>query len=274
VADPLVHQWTIGDLSVVRVADEDFALPSDRPAPEWCVGDLAPDRAQVGLAFSALAVRSADTDMVIDPWLANDWPRQGDDAADRAEQLLDRLAAVGFAPEAVDIVVNTHLDGVGWNTRPDGHGDWRLSFPNARYVYPAAEVAAIEAGENIEGAEAFARLAELTTIDAVDPPLPVAPGIELVDAPGHNFGHVAVRLESGPDLAIYPGHLVLTPFDIAEPDTPPEGADADQAVATRRAILAELAERDGVLLTTLLGGSGGGRVAVDGAGYRVTPVAR
>ena len=43
-------------------------------------------------------------------------------------------------PDAVDVVVNTHLhtDHVGWNTTRDGDS-WVPTFPNARYLIPEAD---------------------------------------------------------------------------------------------------------------------------------------
>ncbi len=50
---------------------------------------------------------------------------------------LDALADAGVTPEAVDVVINTHLhtDHVGWNTRLV-RGAWVPTFPNARYLMP------------------------------------------------------------------------------------------------------------------------------------------
>jgi glyoxylase-like metal-dependent hydrolase (beta-lactamase superfamily II) len=104
-------------------------------------------------------------------------------------------------------------------------------------------------------------------IDSVVAPATLAPGIEVVDAPGHNPGHFAVRIESGDDLAIVPGHLVLSPIQVDDPGFDVGDADLALATVTRRAILGELADRGGLLLTTLMGGSGGGRVRADGDGY-------
>ena len=49
------------------------------------------------------------------------------------EPWLDRLAAAGVKPEAVDFVLLTHLhsDHVGWNTR-QVDGRWTPTFANAR----------------------------------------------------------------------------------------------------------------------------------------------
>ena len=83
----------------------------------------------------------------------------------------------------------------------------------------------------------------------------------MVDAPGHSAGHYAIRVASADDLAIYPGHLILNVFDISDPMAGnPDDPRSDQSASTRTAILGALAGQNGLLLTTLLGGSGAGRV--------------
>jgi glyoxylase-like metal-dependent hydrolase (beta-lactamase superfamily II) len=53
---------------------------------------------------------------------------------------LAALRAAGVDRNAVDVVVNTHIhsDHVGWNTRLED-GAWVPTFPNARYLVPAAD---------------------------------------------------------------------------------------------------------------------------------------
>jgi len=262
-----VHRWTVGDVEVVRIEDLDFAIATERPAPEWCVPDFCPSPSEVAIAFSALAIVDDDHRIVVDPWLANDFPRDEPDARARAVRLLDELTAQGFPPDEVDVVVNTHLDGVGWNSVPHDDG-WRPAFPNARYLYPSEELAAVDRGEDLYGHEALDALRAVHEVEGFDPPLRLTTSVSLIDAPGHNFGHVAVRIDSGGDLAIYPGHLVLSPHhvdDVTFGDDPPEVKVV--AANTRRAIFDELAERDGLLLTTLVGGAGGGRMRRSDAGY-------
>jgi glyoxylase-like metal-dependent hydrolase (beta-lactamase superfamily II) len=262
-----VHRWQVGDVDIVRLEDLDFAVPSEAPVPSWCVPQLAPSVDEVGIAFSALAIAADGLRIVVDPWLANDFPRVEPDAAEHAARLLGELGDAGFPADEVDVVVNTHLDGIGWNTRPAG-ASWQPSFPNARYLYPADEVAALDAGIPIHGGGDLAVLRTLVELELVAPPRPLTPTVTLVDAPGHNDGHLAVRIEDGGDLAVYAGHLFLSPFHVADPSTVGDDEPVPEVtIATRRAILDELADRDGLLLTTLLGGPGGGRVAREGAGF-------
>jgi glyoxylase-like metal-dependent hydrolase (beta-lactamase superfamily II) len=263
-----MHRWQVGDTEIVRVEDLDFALPTDAPVPAWCVPAFAPSVDEVGIAFSALAIAADGLRIVVDPWMANDGPRARPGAEEYARRLLRELGDAGFPPDDVDVVVNTHFDGVGWNTRPEGDG-WVPSFPNARYLYPADELAAIDRGEELFRGADFGEVRSVVEIEPVTPPLALTSSVTLDPAPGHNFGHLAVRVESGDDMAVYGGHLFLTPFHVADPESEPTEPDHDRAVETRQQILGELAARHGLLLTTLLGGPGGGRVARDGDGFRL-----
>ncbi|HET8930213.1 MAG TPA: hypothetical protein VFN21_06105 [Acidimicrobiales bacterium] len=258
-----MHTWRIGDVEIVRVESVDLAVPAPAPMPDWMVPAFGTGAGEVRIAFSALAIRTPDTVIVVDPWLADDNPRARPDAADIAERVLADLSAAGCPADDVDVVVNTHLDGIGWNTRPDGHRGWRPSFPNARYSYPTAQLATVDAGVEVYGDAGLTDLRALTEVEGVAAPHEIAPEVRVVDAPGHDAGHAAVRVESRGDLAIYPGHLVLSPFQVDDPGTMLAG-EADhllaEATATRRMILDELADRNGLLLTTLVGGAGAGRV--------------
>ena len=265
-----MHRWQVGDVEVVRIEDFDIALPAAAPLPDWCVPELAPSTDQYRLAFSALAIADGERRIVVDPWLVT--ARANVDVVADADRLLGALAAAGFGPDDVDTVVYSHLDEVGWGTRPGGD-DWVLSFPGATYLFPAEELAAVERGEEIRGADDLRHLRTLTEVEAVDGPRVVSDAVALEPTGGHNWGHLAVRIESAGDLACYLGHLVLKPEHFVDPGPDPfEGSSAEvaeAAAAARRRLLDELADRDGLALTTLVGGPGGGRVERDGDGFRL-----
>jgi glyoxylase-like metal-dependent hydrolase (beta-lactamase superfamily II) len=265
---PSPAAWPVGDARVTRVVDEEIVLPLEEPLPDWCVPGFAPSAGEFRLVFSALAIRAADgTSIVADPWLANDGARGRPDAAEHARRLLGALADAGHPPEEVDLVVLTHFDGIGWVTRPSDR-EWVPAFPRARYVVPRIELGGWTAQP--EGHEGFAVLVDADVVDAADPPQALAPGVELVALPGHGPGHTGVRVESGGDLAVYAGHLFVYLTQVIDP-TLPNDEDPATATATRQALLAELADRRGLLLTTLIGGPGGGRVERDGASWRLVP---
>jgi len=261
-----MHRWQIGDAEIVRIESSSFALPAEWPVPPWMIPDLAPNDHEVGIAFSALAIAVDGRRIVVDPWLADDAPRTRPDAGDVLDHLLAELASAGFPAAEVDTVINTHVDGTGWNSRPDGDR-WVPTFDRARYLFPAAELAAIDGGEPIYGGDDHQWLERAGVVDRIAGDHQVCPSVSVVDAPGHNFGHWAVRIESGGELAIIPGHLVLSPFQIDDLARDLDGPSFAVARVTRRALLDELADRRGLLVTTLLGGSGGGRVERTGAGF-------
>ena len=264
----MTQRWSIGDVEITRVDSSNFVLPTSDPMPTWAVPAFTPDVHQAPIAFSALVIRAGSVTMVVDPWIVDDSQRLRPNAAFVIDGLLAELAQIGVAADDVAVVVNTHLDGIGWNTRPGADG-WWPTFRNARYLFPADELAAVDRGVQINGSEHLGPLAGV--IEAIEPPFEVAPGVTLTAAPGHNYGHVAVRVERGGQLAIYPGHLVLSLAQIDEPGRDLGDTDLALASASRRSILGELAERRGILLTTLIGGPGGGVVEAHGAGFRLRP---
>jgi len=261
-----MQTWTVGDVEIVRIADLDFALPADETMLEWMVPSLAPSTSEYRVAFSALAVRDGDTRVVVDPWLQAE--RDKPEAAATVERLLGELERAGFAADEVDLVVNTHLESVGWNTRPDGD-DWVLTFPNARYVYPADEVAAVAAGEPVFGSADFIHLQDITDVEAVVGIAALTESISVEPTVGHSWGHQIVRIESLGDVAIYLGHLVIHPLQIARPGVHEWEHESAIAAGPRTQYLGELADREGLLLTTLVGGAGGGCVRRDGDGFRL-----
>lgn len=263
-----MHRWRVGDAEIVRFEDTSFALATSYAVPAWMVPEFAPTDAEIGIAFSAIGIVVDGLRIIVDPWLADDGPRDRPDAADHVDALLEQLAAAGFASGSVDLVINSHVDGIGWNTRPDASGDWTPTFPKARYLFPHAELDAIDAAGERYGGEHLAVLREAGLVDPVmTSPHEVSPAVQLVDAPGHNAGHVAVRVESGGDLAIIPGHVILSPIQVDDPGYDAGDVDLADATATRRELLSELADRHGLLVTTLVGGPGGGRVERTGQGF-------
>jgi glyoxylase-like metal-dependent hydrolase (beta-lactamase superfamily II) len=256
-----VHRWTVGDVEIVRIEDDDFDLPSDVPVPDWAIdAGLAPSSTATALAFTAYGIRSGDTRIVVDPWIANDFPRTLPDAEERSTRLLAELAAEGFPTDEVDVVVLTHVDGRGWLTRVDGSA----TFAGARHVIARDEDAAVRHHAPVFGPDPFDDLLDALEAEPIDPPVTLTDEVTLVDAPGHNHGHLAVRIESGGDLAVLAGHLFLNVFEVDDPSLAQGDVLPDALEPTRRHLLDELADRRGLLLLPLVGGAAGGA-------YRVSP---
>lgn len=148
------------------------------------------------------------------------------------------LAAAGYSPEQVDVVVLTHMHGdhIGGVM-----GEAGPTFANARYVTGAVEFDDWDMSGN-EGFEAKVRpLAEKMTF--LEGGGAVASGITAIEAFGHTPGHMAYMLESeGKGLLLgadFANHYV---WSLAYPDWDVKfDKDKEAAAKTRRNLLGMLA---------------------------------
>ncbi|GAA2687225.1 MULTISPECIES: MBL fold metallo-hydrolase [Actinosynnema] len=287
--------WNVGGTTVHRV--DETPLPPETGA--WLLPDATPDLVRAlpwllphhATATGALradshsfAFEAGGLRVVVDTGIGNGKPRANPAWHDLRTDYPDRLAAAGFPPESVDLVVLTHLhsDHVGWNTRrAGGDGEWVPTFPNARHLtsrverdfwagHPMDEARAQVFRDSVDPVE---RAGLLEPVDVPGGGLEVAPGVRLLPTPGHTPGHVAVELTSGDERALITGDCLHHPVQLAHPDLT-ACVDVDPALsrATRRALLDRLAGTGTLLLGTHFAPPTAGRVVRHGSGYRLDPV--
>jgi glyoxylase-like metal-dependent hydrolase (beta-lactamase superfamily II) len=254
----------------MRVADPGFelVLPQDEETAaalatrSWLAPDYVTADRSLRVGSSAIIVRTPSAVIVVDPWLAFDDPA-------RLAPRLAALRSAGIDPDEVDLVINTHVDGIGANVQADGSP----TFPNARYLLPEAELEDLRAGVHPdERGLPFIRLDDDGRVDTVTGGEHVLPGVLLEDAPGHNRGHVVVWLTSGGEHAVITGHLFLHPAQIAAPETANGDLDPEALLRTRRALLQRCVEDDALLIGPLFAEPGGGRVRPDGDSWLLETV--
>jgi glyoxylase-like metal-dependent hydrolase (beta-lactamase superfamily II) len=190
--------------------------------------------------------------------------------------LIARMDEAGYQPEDVDIVVITHghpdhIGGLMRNGRP--------AFPNARYVFGAAEFDVWRRGDVREfrkfNRELFmqlaAPLADRTTFIA--PGDDVAPGIRAVDASGHSPGMMAYLIESeGKRLLIWADTCIHYAISLQRPDLEVEvDDDKEKAAATRRRILDMCVAEELFVIGYHMPFPGIGYVERAGTGHRWVP---
>jgi methylmalonyl-CoA epimerase len=217
-----VARYTLGDLQLVSLSDGFFRIDGGAmfgvvPKTAWSTAIAADDANCVRLAMRPLLVRGTRT-MLIDAGL-------GDKNDERVRALygieerhaLDRsLAGAGVQPEAIDVVLATHLhaDHAGGFTIRDASGQLRPRFPRARYVVRRGEWEEATHADQQSGvrysAGDFVPLADAGVLALVDDDQTIMPGVRVERTGGHTRHHQAIWLESRGQRAVYPGDLVPT----------------------------------------------------------------
>jgi hypothetical protein len=262
-----VRQWQVGDTTITRVADEGFELvvPQDeattatlRAQAPWLSPLFVTDSYDLRVGSSALAIDTPGARVVVDPWLVfTDSDRTTAEAGAQIDRLLGRLDEAGLTPESVDVVIDTHIDNVGLNTRPTSRGEVP-TFPNARYVIAPEEIAALRAGL-LPGAEPYEVLLDEGLVDGTDGP--VVGEVATEPAPGHSTGHRFVRIGPPGDQAVVVGHLFLHPAQVFSPEPRP-GLDEniELAAKTRVTFLERATDEHTLVIGPLWANPGAGTI--------------
>ncbi|HZR14647.1 MAG TPA: hypothetical protein VFC33_15520 [Acidimicrobiia bacterium] len=256
--------WRIGSTTITRVADPGFelVLPQDDPTTAllrrtpWLHPWSVTDDFELRVGSSALLVRTPETTALVDPWLAFDDPA-------RDAGRIDALADAGCPADAVDVVVYSHIDGIGTVLRPDG----TKVFPNARYLVPAGELDAARDGRR-PGAAALVAHADAGGVEPLSGRTVIDPELVVEPLPGHTAAHVGV-VAGDPPGAVIVGHLFLHPAQIANPDSVLGDEQPDVLRDTRDDVLARCCDDGLALVAPLFAEPGGGHVCRDGDGYRL-----
>jgi glyoxylase-like metal-dependent hydrolase (beta-lactamase superfamily II) len=280
-----IQRYRVGGLEIVRAVELEIPLgPAILPigrnpaalsaACDWARPHFVTEAGDVIFALSALGVVSEGVRVVIDPCCSFDLRRENPDIEERAAHLLDQLLPeAGFAPETVDLVVNTHFDGVGWNVRPRD-GRWVPAFPNARHVWPRIDIdSALAPSTPAEDREAAARvlapLLDAGLLDRVDAPHAVTSQISMHPSPGHTSGNTDIWIESGGESAVVVGDHLVNPLQCSDPDWTGLDENPSQSPGIRRALLQECAARDALMIGPHFGSPGAGRVRPVGDSWRL-----
>ncbi|MQC47494.1 MAG: MBL fold metallo-hydrolase [Chloroflexi bacterium] len=173
--------------------------------------DPMDERYRIPLGLNCLLLRSRGETILIETGVG---AKPGDrDAASPAEEgtLLDSLAALGVAPEEIDVVVNTHLhaDHCGWNTTTGSDDLVVPTFPNARYIINAQEWEdATHPNERTRATYLERNIEPIADrLELMDGEHQITDEVIFVPAPGHTEGHSTVVIRSGQEWGVYLGDL-------------------------------------------------------------------
>lgn len=288
-----VASWTVGDITVHRIdevllppATGTWLLPDATTdvvsQHDWLRPDFADHEGILHLDSHGFAFETGGLRVLVDTGIGNGKTRANPAWHNLRTGYLEHLAAAGFPPDSVDLVILTHLhtDHVGWNTR-EVNGEWVPTFPNARYVTSRTE-RDFWAGHDMDEPrqdmfnDSVIPVEEAGLLDLVDVPpegTEIAPGLRLLPTPGHTPGHIAVQLTGRGETALITGDCIHHPVQFAHP-TIGSCVDIDpaQSEESRRELLSSLADTGTLVLGTHFPPPTAGRVITHGNAYRLLPV--
>jgi glyoxylase-like metal-dependent hydrolase (beta-lactamase superfamily II) len=279
-AQPGFYRFKLGTMEITVVSDGTLAFPA-----ETLWGDRADDArglltstfqpsSPVGLQINTILVNTGDKLVLIDAGCGVDKFQK------TTGGLLGNLAAAGYAPGDIDMILFTHahFDHL-WGI--SDHENASLLFPSAEFVASEAEVAFWSAPEWANKVSpALKPLVTQANLKLASPRLrlikaaaEVVPGVTTFDTAGHTPGHISVHISSGSEEMLLTGDVVVnSAVSFLHPEWP-FGFDMDVPLATKsRMAFLDRAAADKTLVGSYhLPFPGFGHVVREGSAYRWLP---
>ena len=211
----------LGQFDVYALTDGTFTLDGGQmfgvvPKPLWEKALPSDARNRVRLGLTCLLVQTGKHNIVIETGIGDKFDAKRADiyGVDHSSAtLLSELDRHGVRPEAVSLVINTHLhfDHCGWNVRREGSA-LIPTFPRARYFVQKGEWEhALQPTERDRGSymQEFFAAAEPQT-EFLNGDGEIAAGVHVEVLPGHTRHMQAVRIISEGQEACFISDLVPT----------------------------------------------------------------
>jgi glyoxylase-like metal-dependent hydrolase (beta-lactamase superfamily II) len=277
---PSFYRFKLGSIEITVVSDGTLAFPA-----ETLWGDRAEDArglltstfqpsSPVGLQINTILVNTGGKLVLIDAGCGVDKFQK------TTGRLIRNLAAAGYAPGDIDMILLTHAHFDHLWGISDGKNA-SLLFPSAEFVASETEVAFWSAPDLVGKLSPVQKpLITQVNLKLASPRLRlitagagVAPGVTTFDTAGHTPGHISVHIGSGTKELLLTGDVVVnSAVSFLHPEWP-FGFDMDVPLATKaRIAFLDRAATDKTLVGSYhLPFPGFGHVVREGRGYRWLP---
>jgi glyoxylase-like metal-dependent hydrolase (beta-lactamase superfamily II) len=253
-------QWKVGNVKITKVVELEtigstkFILPlatneEIRKLP-WLIPHFATEEGRLKLSIHSLLVETPKRRIVVDTGLGNDKEGRGIPTwNNRNTPFLETMAAAGFPPESIDIVLCTHLhvDHVSWNTKLVG-GKWVPTFANARNLFGRTEYEhwrdhSVEPSQKAVFNDSVKPIMDAGKAELIASDAKVTDEITMIPTPGHSPGHMSLLIVSDGEQALLTGDVAHHPCQMAHLDwASTVDTDAKQSTATRRQLFSRFAD--------------------------------
>jgi len=239
----------MSDWNVTLIAAGSLPMADGLMAPRGELGDIE-------VVSNVVLLRGSEGTVLVDT-AAGHLDANWDGAA---SDLADALAPYCRLDE-INTVVLTHLDFDHFGGTAD------VPAPRVFVTATAATWARTWKSDSDGLADVFARIAD--RLEEVADGTEVAPGVRLVEAPGHRAGHACVEIDGSDGRRVFLSDVIHHPSHVPHPEWDRE-FDSDPAVAlrTRRDWLERLAGTGVPCAASHIAGWGTVEVGADGLGWR------
>ena len=251
-----VEIWRILDMhgpfmppdALFPTAGANVADVIERHAP----GSICPHSGRLILPIQSFLLKTPSHVVLVDACVGNDKTVRGhpDWHMRSSGRFMAGLAAAGVGVGDVDYVLCTHLhtDHVGWNTRLE-NGHWVPTFPNAKYLMPAADQQFHQQTGSDLYTESVLPIIAAGQAENFAADHKLGDDITLIPTPGHTPGHVSLHIHSQGAGAIITGDALHSSAQCWHPDWHFKfDADAHRAVGSRRMLLERACEHHACVL--------------------------
>jgi len=283
----------LGRMTVRKVFEMESNPPLPLILPNVTAADLArlaawypdetlaadPARSLFRMSMHSYVLQAGGRNILIDACNGDHKTRSIPDVDRVQTPYLANLAAQGFTPADIHLVLCTHLhfDHVGWNTRLED-GRWVPTFPNARYIFSRRDFEHFGALEVEDDQLRAFRDSVLPVYEAgraqlIEPDIDVHQALDehvwLEPAFGHSPGNFSVLAEGGGRRALFWGDVVHHPIQLVNLELmPPFDGDPVMARDVRLRTLARAADEQLLCFPAHFRAPSAGRVTRAGDGFR------
>jgi glyoxylase-like metal-dependent hydrolase (beta-lactamase superfamily II) len=287
--DSASREWIVGSFRIRNLVETDAspavqaiisqATPEAISSIRWLTPYFVDKRGNLKGVVQSFLLSDDVHRIVVDTCVGNAKQREPfEDFDDLQTDFMLRFEAFGWMPGTVTHVVCTHLhfDHVGWNTQLVD-GEWRPTFPNARYVFCSPEfdywraLPEMEIEAQCDGIrDSVLPIVKAGQATYLEPGGTIVPGVSFIPTPGHTPGHCSVSIESHGKRAVITGDVMHHPCQIARPAwSTVSDYDKDLSRESRRRLLESLVGTDTLLIGSHFAPPTAGRVIQAVGGFEL-----